>query len=310
MADQVEAYRQKGEGVRVLFCLRRVADVLRARTREIAPASRRSSRAFGDLDERFGVRGPGDDGRRRDDGRAERHVAVDVLHASPTHPTRRPSRPSATSFATRQSERTGCGSTSGSRRGWAGRCSSGGVRVRGVSVRPCSELRSSPERPGHRRGDRPRAPRRRDERVVADIDAEPRRRRASAIDASARPRLAGHGRRSRSRRFRGDVRRDVRAIGPRGHPRQQRGAHHQPAVREIDAAEWDDVLAVNLRGVLFGCQIAGAHMASAGVRPDRQPRLDRRPAGRADQRARTTRRRRRGSSSSPRSPPRRSPRRA
>ena len=33
---------------------------------------------------------------------------------------------------------------------------------------------------------------------------------------------------------------------------------------EIDAAEWDDVLAVNLRGVLFGCQIAGPHMEDQG----------------------------------------------
>lgn len=29
---------------------------------------------------------------------------------------------------------------------------------------------------------------------------------------------------------------------------------------DIDAAEWDDVLAVNLRGVFFGCRIAGRHM--------------------------------------------------
>ena len=29
---------------------------------------------------------------------------------------------------------------------------------------------------------------------------------------------------------------------------------------EIEADEWDDVLAVNLRGVLFGCQIAGPRM--------------------------------------------------
>jgi 3-oxoacyl-[acyl-carrier protein] reductase len=34
--------------------------------------------------------------------------------------------------------------------------------------------------------------------------------------------------------------------------------------REIDAEEWDDVLAVNLRGVLFGCQIVGPHMQEQG----------------------------------------------
>jgi 3-oxoacyl-[acyl-carrier protein] reductase len=33
---------------------------------------------------------------------------------------------------------------------------------------------------------------------------------------------------------------------------------------EIEADEWDDVLAVNLRGVLFGCQIAGPHMEGRG----------------------------------------------
>ena len=33
---------------------------------------------------------------------------------------------------------------------------------------------------------------------------------------------------------------------------------------EIDQAEWDDVLAVNLRGVFFGCQLAGAHMREQG----------------------------------------------
>lgn len=31
---------------------------------------------------------------------------------------------------------------------------------------------------------------------------------------------------------------------------------------EIDPAEWDDVLAVNLRGTYFGCRVAGAHMCS------------------------------------------------
>ena len=34
---------------------------------------------------------------------------------------------------------------------------------------------------------------------------------------------------------------------------------HRPFF-EIEKDEWDDVLAVNLRGVLFGCQIAGDHM--------------------------------------------------
>jgi len=33
---------------------------------------------------------------------------------------------------------------------------------------------------------------------------------------------------------------------------------------EIDAAEWDEVLAVNLRGVFFGCRVAGAHMRENG----------------------------------------------
>ena len=33
---------------------------------------------------------------------------------------------------------------------------------------------------------------------------------------------------------------------------------------EIEADEWDDVLAVNLRGVFFGCQLAGARMRDQG----------------------------------------------
>jgi 3-oxoacyl-[acyl-carrier protein] reductase len=33
---------------------------------------------------------------------------------------------------------------------------------------------------------------------------------------------------------------------------------------EIEADEWDDVLAVNLRGVFFGCQLAGEHMRERG----------------------------------------------
>jgi NAD(P)-dependent dehydrogenase (short-subunit alcohol dehydrogenase family) len=33
---------------------------------------------------------------------------------------------------------------------------------------------------------------------------------------------------------------------------------------EIDEAEWDDVLAVNLRGVFLGCQIAGGIMRDRG----------------------------------------------
>jgi 3-oxoacyl-[acyl-carrier protein] reductase len=33
---------------------------------------------------------------------------------------------------------------------------------------------------------------------------------------------------------------------------------------EIEQEEWDDVLAVNLRGVLFGCQLAGSRMREQG----------------------------------------------
>jgi 3-oxoacyl-[acyl-carrier protein] reductase len=33
---------------------------------------------------------------------------------------------------------------------------------------------------------------------------------------------------------------------------------------EIDKGEWDDVLAVNLRGVFFGCQLAGERMRERG----------------------------------------------
>lgn len=34
---------------------------------------------------------------------------------------------------------------------------------------------------------------------------------------------------------------------------------------EIEQREWDEVLAVNLRSVLFGCQLAGEHMRAAGA---------------------------------------------
>lgn len=34
---------------------------------------------------------------------------------------------------------------------------------------------------------------------------------------------------------------------------------------EITQEEWDDVIAVNLRSVMFGCQIAGEHMRAAGA---------------------------------------------
>jgi 3-oxoacyl-[acyl-carrier protein] reductase len=34
---------------------------------------------------------------------------------------------------------------------------------------------------------------------------------------------------------------------------------------DVDAAEWDDVLAVNLRGCFFGCRIAGRHMRERGA---------------------------------------------
>jgi 3-oxoacyl-[acyl-carrier protein] reductase len=33
---------------------------------------------------------------------------------------------------------------------------------------------------------------------------------------------------------------------------------------ELEQEEWDDVIAVNLRGVLFGCQLAGAEMRGRG----------------------------------------------
>lgn len=36
------------------------------------------------------------------------------------------------------------------------------------------------------------------------------------------------------------------------------------SVWDIDAAEWDDVLAVNLRGVFFGCRAAGKHLKAQG----------------------------------------------
>ena len=37
------------------------------------------------------------------------------------------------------------------------------------------------------------------------------------------------------------------------------------SIWDISANEWDDVLAVNLRGTFFGCRIAGRHMRSQGA---------------------------------------------
>ena len=33
---------------------------------------------------------------------------------------------------------------------------------------------------------------------------------------------------------------------------------------EIDPAEWDDLIATNLRGTYFGCRVAGLHMRGRG----------------------------------------------
>ena len=40
---------------------------------------------------------------------------------------------------------------------------------------------------------------------------------------------------------------------------------------DIDIAEWDDVLATNLRGTYLGCRVVGAYLRNA-VPGDRQPR--------------------------------------
>ena len=69
---------------------------------------------------------------------------------------------------------------------------------------------------------------------------------------------------------------------------------------EIDEAEWDEVMAVNLRGVFLGCRIVGRLMRERGSAASS---TSRRSPGRpgASSTARTTRRRRRGSSRSRRS---------
>ena len=73
---------------------------------------------------------------------------------------------------------------------------------------------------------------------------------------------------------------------------QQRGADaDRTSVWSITADEWDDVLAVNLRGSFFGCRIAGRHMRERGrgrivnLVVDRRPaaeRRDRRPLRRLE----------------------------
>src|SRR3954465_3875763 len=36
------------------------------------------------------------------------------------------------------------------------------------------------------------------------------------------------------------------------------------SIWDVDGAEWDDVLAINLRGTFFGCRIAALHMRARG----------------------------------------------
>jgi 3-oxoacyl-[acyl-carrier protein] reductase len=91
--------------------------------------------------------------------------------------------------------------------------------------------------------------------VLADVNVEGAERVAAALGERARA-----------------VECDVRSKGSRGPGHAGRvdvmvnnAARTIPrSLWELEQDEWDDVLAVNLRGVLFGCQLAGAAMRGRG----------------------------------------------
>jgi 3-oxoacyl-[acyl-carrier protein] reductase len=100
--------------------------------------------------------------------------------------------------------------------------------------------------------------------VYADVNDEVNRRTAGAVDASGQRALA--------------MRVDVReldsvqdcldaAVSRWGRVDVWVNNAARTEARtflEIDPAEWDDVLAVNLRGTYFGCRVAGRHMCERG----------------------------------------------
>jgi 3-oxoacyl-[acyl-carrier protein] reductase len=90
--------------------------------------------------------------------------------------------------------------------------------------------------------------------VVVDVDGEGARRTAAAIGATA-------------------VEADVRSlrdweelIGRFGVDVLVNNAAVTPStsVWDVEEREWDDTLAVNLRGAYYGCRVAGAHMRDRG----------------------------------------------
>ena len=94
---------------------------------------------------------------------------------------------------------------------------------------------------------------------------------AAGVAASARQ-LAGEGRRALGLHV--DVRDEaafsaafdqaVQAFGAVDVMVNNAARTPSAALWEISAQEWDDVMAVNLRGTFFGCRIAGRHMRERG----------------------------------------------
>lgn len=100
--------------------------------------------------------------------------------------------------------------------------------------------------------------------ALADVQADAARDRARELDASG----------SRARGLEIDVRSRASvadaydaAVDQLGHLDvwiNNAALTVERSIWEIEPDEWDEVLAVNLRGVLFGCQVAGPRLREAG----------------------------------------------
>ena len=99
--------------------------------------------------------------------------------------------------------------------------------------------------------------------ALADIDSEATKRLAGELDGDARSFLHDVRELDSWNVLLDDVRSsfgdDVRALVNNAARTEFR------SFWEIDVAEWDDVLATNLRGTYLGCRVIGAHMRERGA---------------------------------------------
>lgn len=100
--------------------------------------------------------------------------------------------------------------------------------------------------------------------LLADLDADRAEAAAAAIDPVAE-RALGIGCDVRARAaLIGAVEFAEEAWGPVDILVNNAGLQIRRSFWEIDEEEWDEVLAVNLRGAMYGCQVAGARMRDRG----------------------------------------------